>query len=337
MRPGKRFLLKTKTNRPTAGSVANFVIALALLTALNSPAIAAGDAETMGDYSGDPQVCINCHGAGGEKAAKSIYLTTHATTADTATPFAHENQGCEACHGPSKMHAEKQATAYRPAPPISFSKDTPAEEKNSTCLGCHSDNRSMFHWAGSVHDIENTACVDCHTVHRPNDPVLTLETQPQVCYACHQEQRAQFLRQSRHPVDTGTGVTSHVGLLSCADCHRPHGSNSPGSLVQGTLNETCFVCHAEKRGPFLWEHQPVREDCNICHLPHGANYEALLVARQPWLCQRCHAAQFHPSSAFSGADIPPQGAGQSILAGSCLNCHQQVHGSNHPSGVRLTR
>ncbi len=289
-----------------------------------------GDSEVTGEYADNPKVCITCHR--GEDAATNIYLTTHATTADPASPFAHGNQGCESCHGPSKAHVFGQAR-----PPVSFSKNTPAEEKNSTCLGCHGENRSMFHWAGSVHDTEDTACVDCHTVHTANDPVLALETQPQVCFTCHQEQRAQFLRQSRHPVDTGTGVTSHVGLLSCADCHSPHGSNSPGSLVKGTLNDTCYECHAEKRGPFLWEHQPVREDCAVCHQPHGANYEALLVAREPWLCQRCHAAQRHPSTAFSGADIPPQGAGQSVLAGSCLNCHQQVHGSNHPSGVRITR
>jgi hypothetical protein len=26
-----------------------------------------------------------------------------------------------------------------------------------------------------------------------------------------------------------------------------------------------------------------------------------------------------------------------LLSGSCLNCHQQVHGSNHPSGKALMR
>lgn len=321
----------------TARIIAGVLVAWILLPGGDGAALAAGDGDTMAEYSDDPKICVECHGAGGENAAKSIYLTTHSTTADAATPFAHGNQGCESCHGPSKAHAEKQAAAFRPPPPMSFSRDTPAEDKDSICLDCHNDSRSMFHWAGSAHDIENTACVDCHTVHRPNDPVLALETQPQVCYACHQEQRAQFLRQSRHPVDTGTGVTSHIGLLSCADCHRPHGSNSPGSLIQNTLNETCYMCHAEKRGPFLWEHQPVRENCNICHLPHGANHEALLVRRGPWLCQNCHLAQFHPSTAYSGTGIPPQGAAQALLAADCRNCHQQVHGSNHPSGVRLTR
>jgi hypothetical protein len=26
-----------------------------------------------------------------------------------------------------------------------------------------------------------------------------------------------------------------------------------------------------------------------------------------------------------------------LLAKSCLNCHSQVHGSNHPSGVKFMR
>ena len=316
-------------------------VAILLIMLLAGPividtAIAAGSGESMAEYSGDSQLCIACHSAGGEGAARDIFLTTMGTTADPESPFAHANQGCEACHGPSKLHTEKQATAYRPKPKISFSENTPVEESNAVCMNCH-DDQGRFHWMGSVHDIEDTGCVDCHSVHVANDPVLKLETQPAVCYACHQEQRAQFLRQSRHPVETGTAVTSHLGLMACTDCHKPHGAVSDGSLVQNTLNETCFVCHAEKRGPFLWEHQPVREDCAICHVPHGSNYEALLTGRQPWLCQRCHVASRHPSGVYSGAGIPPDGAAQQVLAGACMNCHQQVHGSNHPSGIRLTR
>jgi DmsE family decaheme c-type cytochrome len=190
---------------------------------------------------------------------------------------------------------------------------------------------------GSTHDIEGTACVDCHDLHIENDPVLALDTQTVVCYQCHQEQRAQFLRQSRHPVATGTEMTSHVGLMACSDCHQPHGSSGPGNLIRSTLNETCYECHAEKRGPFLWEHQPVREDCSNCHTPHGSNYESLLTGRGPWLCQQCHSAWNHPSTDYSGTGIPPQGAAPEVLAGQCLNCHNQVHGSNHPSGLRMTR
>jgi hypothetical protein len=66
----------------------------------------------------------------------------------------------------------------------------------------------------------------------------------------------------------------------------------------------------------------------------------MLKARAPFLCQQCHLAQFHPSTAYSGTGLPgdaiPSGA-QQLLGKNCMNCHSQVHGSNHPSGVRKTR
>jgi DmsE family decaheme c-type cytochrome len=108
-------------------------------------------------------------------------------------------------------------------------------------------------------------------------------------------------------------------------------------LVKATVNETCYTCHAEKRGPFLWEHPPAREDCTNCHTPHGSIHTPLLKARAPWLCQQCHLAPMHPSTAYSGTGVPPRGAAQQILANSCMNCHSQVHGTNHPSGPRNTR
>jgi DmsE family decaheme c-type cytochrome len=255
---------------------------------------------------------------------------------DANSPFGESMHGCETCHGPSKSHLTRLEDGSRPAVDFEFERGIPVEDQNEVCLGCHQDG-SRFHWPGSTHDIEAVACADCHDIHAINDPVLTLETQPGVCFDCHQEQRAQFLRQSRHPVQASTASMSHEGLMSCSDCHKPHGSSGPALLNRNTLNETCYDCHAEKRGPFLWEHAPVREDCSNCHTPHGSNYENLLTARQPWMCQQCHAANFHPSGIYSGRGIPPDGADQRILGKQCLNCHSQIHGSNHPSGIRLTR
>jgi hypothetical protein len=48
-------------------------------------------------------------------------------------------------------------------------------------------------------------------------------------------------------------------------------------------------------------------------------------------------AQFHPSGVYSGTGIPPDGADQRMLGKQCLNCHAQIHGSNHPGGLRQTR
>jgi DmsE family decaheme c-type cytochrome len=158
---------------------------------------------------------------------------------------------------------------------------------------------------------------------------LTKIEQPQVCFGCHQDKRAQVNRRSHHPIEEGKVV--------CSDCHNSHGSPSIRLLARNSVNETCYQCHAEKRGPFLWEHQPVREDCTNCHNPHGSNQESLLNVRTPYLCQQCHQEAFHPSSLYSGTGIPPLGAAQQLLGKGCLNCHSKVHGSNHPSGSRLTR
>ncbi len=279
--------------------------------------------------------CVKCHDESEEYPVLSILKTRHAQMGDSRTPFA--NKGCVTCHGESEKHLQKPAPGEERAPPdigYTTTSATPAAERNEVCLGCHEGGKRL-HWAGSRHDFEGLSCSSCHEVHAQNDKILTrgsvLGKQPQaeVCFQCHAEQRAQSYRPSRHPLLEGT--------VRCSDCHNPHGSRGPSLLVENTLNETCYNCHAEKRGPFLWEHPPVREDCTNCHVPHGSIHRSLLKARTPWLCQECHLATFHPSTLYSGTGIPPNGAAQQLLAKDCLNCHSKVHGSNHPSGPRKTR
>jgi DmsE family decaheme c-type cytochrome len=108
-------------------------------------------------------------------------------------------------------------------------------------------------------------------------------------------------------------------------------------LIKPTLNETCYTCHAEKRGPVLWEHAPVAENCANCHTPHGSINPTLLVKRPPLLCQSCHSQAGHPSVARTGAGLPGGNPSGFLLSGSCVNCHSAVHGSNDPSGVKLMR
>lgn len=125
--------------------------------------------------------------------------------------------------------------------------------------------------------------------------------------------------------------------MRCSDCHNPHGSTGPSLLARSNVNETCYRCHAEKRGPFLWEHAPVREDCSNCHEPHGSNHPSLLKNRGPYLCQQCHLAAFHPSTAYTANGLLGPSPADQLLTRNCLNCHTEVHGSNHPSGPRFTR
>ena len=60
----------------------------------------------------------------------------------------------------------------------------------------------------------------------------------------------QVSRPSRHPIPEG--------LVACSDCHNAHGSVGPKMMVRDNVNDTCYTCHMEKRGPFVRTHQPGR-------------------------------------------------------------------------------
>ena len=80
-------------------------------------------------------------------------------------------------------------------------------------------------------------------------------------------------------------------------------------LRAAMVNEVCYRCHAEKRGPFLWMHAPVAMNCLNCHLPHGSVNQHMLVINMPVLCQRCHIGTRHPSEPHrSGTNFRDQPA-----------------------------
>ena len=297
---------------------------LALAALFSGPAAAAEPRKDV-VMRGDAR-CTGCHDESEEVPVLSIARTRHGMRGDARTPT------CTNCHGESERHVNKpEGVKERPAPDRVFGKkahSSHAEVQNQACESCHQSDKRM-HWKGSAHQSNDVTCSTCHQVHAPKDRVLAKDTQTEVCYACHKQQRAQMNRVSHHPVPEGK--------MACSSCHNPHGGTGPANLVNATINETCYACHQEKRGPFLLEHPPAREDCTNCHTPHGSNHTPLLKARTPWLCQECHLAPFHPSTAYSGTGVPPNGAAQQLLAKACSNCHQQVHGSNHPSGWRWTR
>jgi DmsE family decaheme c-type cytochrome len=300
------------------------LLGLLFTAALLSAPMLWAEAEYVG---GSPQNCLMCHGERSVYPAHDILHTVHAVSGAPGSPFAEGGKHCEACHGPSKSHLSVQ-DGVRPLPAVVFDDRVAAEKRDGVCLDCHNADAG-HHWLGSAHQFEEVTCTDCHQVHPRRDPALASDTRDGVCMDCHRAQRADFHRPSTHPL--------RGGMMHCTDCHKPHGSGGPAMLVQDTLNDTCYDCHAEKRGPFLWEHQPVAEDCTSCHLPHGSNHRNLLVTRSPMLCQQCHIAPFHPSTVSSGRGGPPAGADRQLLGSNCLSCHANVHGSNHPSGAGLTR
>jgi len=119
--------------------------------------------------------------------------------------------------------------------------------------------------------------------------------------------------------------------MSCADCHSPHGVDvRPWTATsEKDINETCFKCHSEHRGPFVWEHEGIREGCTICHKVHGGVHEKMLVARDNNLCLRCHAQEMFPT-------IGNSGHGGRLPNATCFSagCHTAVHGSNFDEHLR---
>ena len=189
-----------------------------------------------------------------------------------------------------------------------------------------------MYWRGSPHQSNDLTCGDCHNPMASISGTATLrrETIHDTCFGCHQQQRLEFRKRSHMPL--------FEGKVSCSDCHNPHGSSSDSLLKANTVNKVCFQCHAEKRGPFIFDHAPVRENCMNCHSPHGSNHEMLLTTARPFLCQQCHTSRGHPNELLTRANLPGSVKPDSRLMNrGCSSCHTQVHGSNHPAGMRLHR
>lgn len=240
-----------------------------------------------------------------------------------------EKLGCEGCHGPGQKHAEAGG-GKGVGGMITFAKNdkTPVEKRNATCLSCHTKGARLY-WQGSPHESRDVACTNCHKVMEDASPKSQLAkvNEIETCGTCHLQKKAQALgRYSHMPV--------REGKMTCTSCHNPHGTTTPSLLREVSLNETCFTCHAEKRGPVLWVHSPVEESCANCHEPHGSNHENMLKWAKPRLCQACHVLGPHGSFPLGRGDTASLGMG---MGRSCVSCHANIHGSNHPSGKFFTR
>jgi len=302
---------------------------VALAPALAFAADEAAPAEGPSYSKKGADTCMSCHD---DEVVLAVFHGKHGNPADARSPFGKGQLQCEACHGPGGDHTKRVKRGETRPPMIRFTTDSaaPVSVQNGMCLNCH-EGQLGGAWHAGPHAANDVSCAACHDSHARKDAVLATRTQADVCFTCHVSERTQFQKPFAHPV--------RQGQLACSDCHKPHGTIADKQLVKATLNQTCYECHADKRGPFLWEHAPVAEDCAACHVPHGSSQPAMLKARGPLLCQSCHSQQGHPSIAYGPSGLPGGGGApvSALALGNCMNCHSQVHGSNHPSGSTLTR
>ena len=271
-----------------------------------------------GDYVGE-DTCLGCHA----DQAAVYHSSPHGRAENPRSPRA--KQGCESCHGPGKAHVDAGGDPKLIQNPAKM----PPRDASDRCMTCHNRGAHAA-WEGSAHDVRQVSCTTCHSVHHAKSAKGQLKARDQstLCATCHRDKVAKADRSGHMPL--------REGKLECTSCHNPHGSqNNVRLLKAGTsVTEFCVTCHTDKRGPFLYEHAPVRENCTTCHDPHGSSNERMLVAKMPILCQRCHVHTRHPSTIYDNLVV---NTSNRLYARSCVTCHANIHGSNHPSGATMLR
>lgn len=276
------------------------------------------------DFVGS-NVCKTCHADIWLNFYKNPHFKSIASGKETP-----EHTGCEGCHGGAKAHVE--ARGGKTTIPRAFSL-MPPNKALETCLECHSKDLSRSNIRRSQHTLNDVACTSCHSIHHsPTPKFLLAKKQNEMCYTCHATVRAQFSMPSKHRVNEG--------FIQCTDCHNPHGAfeatwrmSQRPRMVEQALNteQPCLKCHVDKRGPFVFEHAPVRtEGCETCHNPHGSMNAKLL--RRPvvfTVCLECHNGA--PGFGTRNDGVPRQTAQHNMLDPKyqkCTTCHMMIHGSN---------
>jgi DmsE family decaheme c-type cytochrome len=255
------------------------------------------------------ETCKTCH----EEQAKSYDSGPHWKTT-LGKHKGPEFQGCEACHGPGKEHAE----SADPAKIIRFG-GLSREESSKRCLTCHEFGEEHSNFLRSQHLKNNVGCIDCHSVHSPKvNRELLKAAQPTLCYSCHLEVKPDFSKPFHHRVNEG--------LINCSDCHNQHGGFMRHQLRSTASQDmVCFNCHTDKAGPFAWEHAPIKtEGCVACHTPHGSSNPRLLKrSNVNLLCLECHTLTID-----APAPAAPSFHNQASKYQACTMCHTSIHGSN---------
>jgi predicted CXXCH cytochrome family protein len=204
---------------------------------------------------------------------------------------------------------------------------------SETCAQCHDEishgfsSSTHYHLKAPGDNAKNIGCESCHgpgSVHVAAGggagTIVNPRKSPETCFQCHLDKKAQFNLPSHHPV--------LEGKVSCGDCHDPHKGSAikaGGTELMGQ-NEICAKCHTQQLGPFVFQHEAMREGCTTCHNPHGSVNARMLVARNQTLCLRCHFQQQQASGAIYIGNFNHT---TFVNRGTCWSagCHEAVHGS----------
>lgn len=209
------------------------------------------------------------------------------------------------------------------------------------CAECHENVTGSFHdatHAKLMAEGENAKGVGCESCHGPGsahinaggDAALIVNPgrSPETCFQCHLDKRGEFALPHAHPV--------MAGKVSCTDCHEPHHGDAivGGGTRLAAADAVCLQCHAAQRGPFVFEHEALRDGCVSCHNPHGTVNAKMLKTRNQALCLQCH---FQQQTIAGQILIGGRDHAAFLNRGTCwtAGCHEAVHGSHVSSSLRF--
>ena len=301
-------------------AVASLTLLAATGAAQDKPAAAPADkpaaaAPEKPGYAGS-EACATCH----EDISKAFDKSPHHQV-DVNKKKGWEGRACESCHGPAQKHSETTSVddIRNPAKMTAAAAD-------KTCLTCHLNQPTHAGRLQSSHAKDQVSCTGCHKVHADGGTKLVARKNAAInaqCSGCHITAMAQFQKPMHHRVPEGA--------MSCVDCHNPHGSVRPAMAKSFASNEPgCFKCHGDKRGPFPFEHAPMRfEGCAACHESHGSANPRMLTRQEVRLvCLECHANLPVSKAPVAGVVPPAFHDLRSPRYQNCTVCHQKIHGSH---------
>ena len=212
--------------------------------------------------------CTGCHDPHGSDNMGLLLKNVHSPVSKhmcnqcheeptSATPLKTKKEGLALCRGCHNDMYNKTFDKNRMHWPV-VSKDG--------CLGCHNPHASqdkglirlpMAQLCGSCHvdtmkrlqknvskhePVVEGRCTDCHDPHSSNNMFLTKKSADyDLCVGCHD-----WGQHSTHPIGEKTRDSRNKNLsVSCASCHRTHGTEFKKMLFYPTTTEMCIQCHEQ--------------------------------------------------------------------------------------------
>jgi predicted CXXCH cytochrome family protein len=261
-----------------------------------------------------PELCLDCHDAGGEALAK----------AHQGQPFAKAD--CIACHDPHQSASPKLLQKFLHQPfaekscevchaPARDGKVVLADaDSKSLCVACHEEQAKRIETAKVQHPGAVGKCIDCHNPHAGKLPGLPKATAETACLACHTDQVKQGKKASPHQPFIEQG---------CAICHEPHGGEFRRILRTGNVNSLCLECHGPNAKPERLENaRLITIFGGKVKLPEDYFRK---VVQLPLKYGRGHPVEHHPVV----DQMEPDDVTKVRVAMNCLTCHQN-HASTQP-------